>query len=428
MKKKYYYKKQNLNGREIYIYNDELMNSYKNLSNYLSRIWSIKTKSRNNIIKDIKACLSNGNRILIDGDNYLTFSNERPTLIIRGDIHHFFSSVNKQIIYKKIMEKDFLSIKSIKLIKNIIFDKSVKGLPQGNPLSSVLSEIYLKEFDNFINLKFEPIVYERFVDDFIIVLSGDEFDLNIIKNYISEKLKDLNLCLSDKKFSITNISEPILKSMKEKDFPKKYYYLFDFLGYEFSLLSLTKSKMIGNSNLSSNKEKRLLIVNISISDGKLKKYKYKLNKYFLEYKKSKKSNRFWILKYKVENVFCGVITLDSKNNIQKIGLPYGYSEVNNYNKYLQLYGEVVFLCKKYKFNNSKRSEIMKDIHQYSNIKNYNFNIKNRIINYNSMNLKILFNILGKISLTYHKQNILKNKAYNKKFIIKKIFSIIYGNK
>jgi hypothetical protein len=93
-----------------------------------------------------------------------------------------------------------------KLINNKKFirvNNKKSGIPQGSPISGLLANIYLLDFDEFINTilkKYKTRFYQRYSDDIIIVCpAGKEKE---IYRKIESKLKELGLILSTKKTEI----------------------------------------------------------------------------------------------------------------------------------------------------------------------------------------------------------------------------------
>ncbi|WP_054670222.1 reverse transcriptase domain-containing protein [Lentilactobacillus senioris] len=171
-----------VNNRIVYKYSADMINKYKLLSNKIKFFWSIRSKDRYKVITDIVETISNGN-IVIDSKNTYREVNNNEFTIIRGDISHFFDSVDKSKLYRIIFSNGTFSNSEEKLLKEIFFDRTITGIPQGNPISSILSEIYLKNFDQYMTLNYKYLLYERFVDDFVLILpySVKNDELIIIK-------------------------------------------------------------------------------------------------------------------------------------------------------------------------------------------------------------------------------------------------------
>ncbi|OQY08683.1 MAG: CRISPR-associated endonuclease Cas1 [Fusobacteriia bacterium 4572_132] len=143
--------------------------------------------------------------------------------LVESDIEDFFSSINhiqlKKIINKYLPKKD-LEIKEILyqiLDTGYIIDgnffKRERGLPQGNPLSPMLANLYLDDFDEYI--KEFDVKFIRYGDDFIILTKSLEEARNMLSE-TKDFLEDLKLKIKSNKTSIKNVNDG-----------------FDFLGYSF---------------------------------------------------------------------------------------------------------------------------------------------------------------------------------------------------
>lgn len=323
-----------------------------------------------------------------------------PVTILRCDIHHFFDNVNKQRMYHVLFENNVFSRDEEILLKNILFDRDIQGLPQGNPISSVLTEIYLNDFDSFIELNFTQVLYERFVDDFILIFPEIKECRNTLNN-IESKLHELGLELSLPKTSIVVFDPYKIDYAKDQ---------FDFLGYNFA----TKRQMVPRRDLNNKNIKKYLTVDIS--DSKFKKYKSKINKYFFDYRKSSKSiSDFWKLRIKLENIFLGIITLDKSGGEIRIGLPYGYSEINMFERIRKLARIVCYLCYRDGIS-KKRQRII-----FTIVSGYEKKNPQRVLNYLTMSRKTLVNRL--VSLTAANPKVYHR--FDKDDLIRMIFSEAY---
>lgn len=109
-------------------------------------------------------------------------------VILKADIINFFDEVQKDKLLKEIIfpsltddsinklidESLSQKLKGLKSLKKhrALFQNAGKGIPQGNPLSPLLSNIYLSRFD--AQLKDDGYSLIRYADDFIVVFGSDE--------------------------------------------------------------------------------------------------------------------------------------------------------------------------------------------------------------------------------------------------------------
>lgn len=132
--------------------------------------------------------------------------------------------------------------------KNDMGEIQFKGIPQGSPISSVLSNIYLIDFDEWLyNLSNKwNFFYRRYCDDLLIV--SDDGISEKVKNEVLRKISEYNLIIQDKKtelvkfmpnskgkirgFNLKKINEKNVKISRQNE--KKYYKNLQYLGFEFS--------------------------------------------------------------------------------------------------------------------------------------------------------------------------------------------------
>lgn len=118
--------------------------------------------------------------------------------IIRCDIDNFFDSIPFHSLMSKLyyLTQDFKLCHLIELwVRSHIKDgnriaRNPAGLPQGSPLSPVLSNMYLHQLDAFIAREISP-HFIRYADDIFILLTKGQAPLEMLiqlKKYISAKL------------------------------------------------------------------------------------------------------------------------------------------------------------------------------------------------------------------------------------------------
>jgi hypothetical protein len=115
------------------------------------------------------------------------------------------------------------------------------GIPQGLPISSVLANIYLLDFDNAVIKKvIEDLdcYYRRYSDDIVIICKPDQVDF--IEDFIKTLILKSKVEISDDKtekflFSKSKINEPLshLTSTKLCSKGNKINFPFSYLGFEF---------------------------------------------------------------------------------------------------------------------------------------------------------------------------------------------------
>lgn len=139
---------------------------------------------------------------------------------LKADIQAFFDSIDPDIltgILSAILPFDDLPVFVAHWLRHCR-EQGISGLPQGSPLSPVLSNLYLDRFDR--HLLAENSLLFRFGDDFILLFK-DQSLMDRYREDINQALSSLGLKLNPKKTLII-----------EKDTA------FSFLGYEISLDSI----------------------------------------------------------------------------------------------------------------------------------------------------------------------------------------------
>lgn len=156
-------RKQDLeSGKYIYITGDDRDSFFacKIINDELQKTYKIKQPDRNVILKNVK----------------LLLSDQVDKLIIRGDIKSFFESIPKDRLLGKIRRDGIISHRSMKLMNRMFYDLSQAfdyntGVPRGISFSPSLADIYLRDIDASISKLDGIYLYQRYVDDVIIIAS-----------------------------------------------------------------------------------------------------------------------------------------------------------------------------------------------------------------------------------------------------------------
>ncbi|MBN2395215.1 MAG: CRISPR-associated endonuclease Cas1 [Candidatus Atribacteria bacterium] len=154
--------------------------------------------------------------------------NTRFKPLLKCDIEIFFPSIPLSRLLELISAL-FYDDEIAKLLKKLLTNQS--GLPVGNPVSPVLSNLYLLNFDNFIAQNELRMI--RFSDDFII-FAESEREAEDIKKLINQRLNSDKLKLNKEKTIIYDNVEEI-----------------EFLGYKITQNNIIKQKANLNKLISS---------------------------------------------------------------------------------------------------------------------------------------------------------------------------------
>ncbi|WP_415277429.1 reverse transcriptase domain-containing protein [Clostridium perfringens] len=111
------------------------------------------------------------------------------------DIKHYFESINQDILIGHL--KELVDPDIVKKVEDILNEDKRKynknGLIVGSPLSNILSNIYLINFDIYFS-ELADVKYYRFADD-ILILSNEKIDIDDIER----RLGEYNLKLNEEK-------------------------------------------------------------------------------------------------------------------------------------------------------------------------------------------------------------------------------------
>lgn len=282
-----------INNKAVYVpYNSQCALILDTCNEELKKIYNIKQSDRNNTIYNIQSILK---------DNL-------DLRIYRKDIYRFYESIDPHILINKIEHNNNISFIGKRFILEFLsycIDINKLGLPRGIALSATLAEILLLDFDYVISNQKEVILYFRYVDDiFIICPKNDETSEQHIEDTLKKTLPNplkFNVKgIKNQNFELTNNS---LSSQIK----------FSYLGYEFTLQEEANKRV--------NR-----VVNLDISPDKIKKFKTKIIKSFLNYYKNKD---FDLLERRI--VFLThnyILTKNSKSSVIKSGIYYSYSYAN----------------------------------------------------------------------------------------------------
>lgn len=234
----------------------------------LRKVYEIRTASRSTIIENLKLFLKEG----------------IPFRVYRLDIRKFYESFSKNMIYFQIDKSSNLSPSSKLLIKHILEKHSQlggNGTPRGLPLSSCISELMMNKFDHQMNNIENVFFYSRYVDDIIIISSGNEDKKKFLDN-IKTSLPE-GLILNPTKLEVSPKVSPL--TLAKNIEPKKNLVSFEYLGYKFIV-----------SNPYKTSESKIRVVEVDIATKKANKYKLRLSRAFYDFIKT---NDWYLLKDRI---------------------------------------------------------------------------------------------------------------------------------
>jgi len=139
------------------------------------------------------------------------------TKVIDIDIANFFGNVRHDIALSKIAQR-VEDTDVLRLVKLILKASGKYGIPQGNPLSTLISNLYLNSVDEMLEKGklntqtngYENIEYVRFADDLVILVNGNyrhAWLVTAIIKRLHEELATLRLTLNEQKTKIVDFKD-----------------------------------------------------------------------------------------------------------------------------------------------------------------------------------------------------------------------------
>lgn len=338
----------------------------KQLQTNLQKTFKVKQANRHLIMTNIK----------------LLLKTKRPFYIIRTDVSSFFESIPQEQLKHIVMDNTLLSYKSKVFVTAILKEyeaakvkladdesggmKEGCGVPRGIGISSLLSEIYMRDLDSSIKKRPEVIFYVRYVDD-IFMLLADLPQGKDIKSYYGDlendfKKKGLDLqSLADDKCSMIDCT-------KRNDTAFNVTYL----GYRLNIFG----KMSEPEDKKDKPKWKYTDVIFSMSDNKKKRIKTRIDNAFKHFDATNKYDIHQARKDLVDSLklITGNVRLHKSKSGIKTGLYYNsdllddakdLEELNTF-----LYSKKVNLHKNLFHTEKEKNAYLTAL--YSRIRKFNF--------------------------------------------------------
>jgi RNA-directed DNA polymerase len=153
---------------------------------------------------------------------------KNKTRVLDLDLRAYFDNVRHHLLLAK-MAKRVSDVHVMHLLKTILKAAGKKGVPQGGPLSPLLSNVYLNEVDRMLERAKEVtrrgpytyIEYVRFADDLVVLVDAyrrHDWLLKAVEKRLREEFAKLQVEVNDEKTRTANLAKGEC---------------FGFLGFEF---------------------------------------------------------------------------------------------------------------------------------------------------------------------------------------------------
>jgi hypothetical protein len=288
----------NRGGKHVYQHTSvEQALIVRHISGHIRQVTSVRQNDRQDIVRCMISLLSQG----------IVFK------AIKLDIKSFYETVDTDFVVQSLRDDNAFSRQSVNLLESF-FDalrrQSIAGLPRGLAISATLAEYAMRGFDDLLEKQDGVRFYSRFVDDIIMIVDND---VNVEKMMaLAQSALPAGLELSKIKSEGYNFSSQTMKNPLTSDL------ILNFLGYQ---LEVSKMYRDGNSIYRQ--------VEVDIAKSKIKKYKRRLAKSFLEFNND---GDFHLLNGRLKMLICNHSFIDENSGQKRfVGLRYNYPLIDSKN-------------------------------------------------------------------------------------------------
>lgn len=199
-----------INKKPVYFFNSLSADIVlRKIDHNIKNCYNIKPTGRNPLI---------GQLITLSSEPY-------PKYIGRLDLRDFFESLNFGEIVQWLQSDRRLTRETLLLLSQLRYScvtKGARGLPRGLPLSSTLSELWLREFDRRLRNAPGIYFYGRYVDDMILVSHKPTSEA---RSMVQEQVASINLHLNEDKQQHVELCGSSSRTTEK----------IDYLGYELDV-------------------------------------------------------------------------------------------------------------------------------------------------------------------------------------------------
>jgi RNA-directed DNA polymerase len=134
---------------------------------------------------------------------------KRKTRVIDIDLRAYFDNVRHSVLLEKVFQR-MDDAKVLRLLKMILKASGKRGVPQGGPISPLLSNLYLNEVDRMLERarevtrcgKYTYVEYARFADDLVILVDAfpqHDWLLKAVERRLREEFAKLGIEVNEEK-------------------------------------------------------------------------------------------------------------------------------------------------------------------------------------------------------------------------------------
>jgi len=234
----------------------------RKFSRNIRKLTRVKQSDRSTIIKSLKQLLSEGHHFRV----------------YKLDLKDFYESIDRSGIDAQLKRDVGLSPTTLhvyQFISAALQAHGLPGLPRGLSISAVLSEYVMRPFDQSVKSLDNVYYYARYVDDIIILTTGNESKKSFLKR-VRQSLP-MGVSLNHAKTRVIDFTQPKVNNPANQTIED----VVDFLGYRFTVYTMLY-------------EKRALsrTVHADISPNKLTRFKTRITLSALQFVKDNNLDDF----------------------------------------------------------------------------------------------------------------------------------------
>lgn len=193
----------------------------RRLGRNIRRLIRRRASDRETIIKSLRALFTDGHAFRV----------------YKLDIKNFYEKIDTRQITAMLVKEPALSAASMKVFKAFadqLIAQNVAGLPRGMSISATLSEYLMQDVDAAIKAESSVYFYARYVDDIIVVTTGNEKREVLFRKL--QRLLPNGLEFNRGKSRVVDFTRPPVNRRANATLENTV----DFLGYRFSIFGQAK--------------------------------------------------------------------------------------------------------------------------------------------------------------------------------------------